>query len=257
MRGNRRLDRFEGRRDGSIPARAGEPFHRRAPGETRLVYPRACGGTLHHDRATTGQCGLSPRVRGNQAQRISPVVDRGSIPARAGEPRRTLACQLATEVYPRACGGTRHGCPATCSPWGLSPRVRGNREFGREVGGVDGSIPARAGEPEFNLPGRVGDAVYPRACGGTSDEDQFDNEFTGLSPRVRGNRFGISVMLMWPRSIPARAGEPFKCCPIRSCIKVYPRACGGTCLPPDERIVVVRSIPARAGEPTSCATCLR
>ena len=56
---------------GSIPARAGEPPAHQLSGHE--VYPRACGGT-------------------------------NSIPARAGEP---VESSVLTEVYPRACGGIR------------------------------------------------------------------------------------------------------------------------------------------------------
>ena len=113
---------------------------------------------------------------------------------------------------------------------GLSPRVRGNLVAFRPSGHLDGrfsglsprvrgnpplqSIPARAGEPiqRGSIPARAGEffvsgsiwhvGVYPRACGGTS-EQTVDSllikvypracggtawlDTWGLSPRVRGN----------------------------------------------------------------------
>ena len=51
---------------------------------------------------------------------------------------------------------------------------------------------------------------------------------TGLSPRVRGNRYGAAI---WPGaegSIPACAGEPVTYLPYASSLRVYPRVCGGT-----------------------------
>ena len=50
----------------------------------------------------------------------------------------------------------------------------------------------------------------------------------GLSPRVRGNQRTIFNQLLYERSIPARAGEPFRRRRDQRQGWVYPRACGGT-----------------------------
>ena len=50
----------------------------------------------------------------------------------------------------------------------------------------------------------------------------------GLSPRVRGNRFGFRVQKLEDGSIPARAGEPTCANHLPQLSAVYPRACGGT-----------------------------
>ena len=151
----------------SIPARAGEPSG--AGGRCRCfpVYPRACGGTYTGNGAVVAAQGLSPRVRGNPLRFLRFIRDRGSIPARAGEPPCRSMRRPPRTVYPRACGGTRGPSSAPpCCP-GLSPRVRGN--LGRyEQGDVGtGSIPARAGEPWSRASSRSPRWVYPRACGGT------------------------------------------------------------------------------------------
>ena len=59
-------------------------------------------------RCWTYSLGLSPRVRGNRVCRAVPLYPAGSIPARAGEPRRRSQAQPPDLVYPRACGGTIH-----------------------------------------------------------------------------------------------------------------------------------------------------
>ena len=51
---------------------------------------------------------------------------RGSIPARAGEPRASTRLAKLPRVYPRACGGTSNFKHVLPRRWGLSPRVRGN-----------------------------------------------------------------------------------------------------------------------------------
>ena len=80
-------------------------------------------------------------------------VERGSIPACAGEPMPSPSCTLATAVYPRVCGGAFPLQPCVPHVQGLSPRVRGSQ---REAvpGAYDrGSIPACAGEPDSTARG--------------------------------------------------------------------------------------------------------
>ena len=193
---------------GSIPARAGEP---------RLQ-------SKQHGRGR----GLSPRVRGNLYLIYDNWDGIGSIPARAGEPTSRRRSATRARVYPRACGGTcRSGAPSS-SAWGLSPRVRGNRRERRAVDDEHGSIPARAGEPSTPSPLRSSTRVYPRACGGTSSAMAQSWPVSGLSPRVRGNRWPPSEIDRLPGSIPARAGEPASAGPQKRFWRVYPRACGGT-----------------------------
>ena len=213
--------------------------------------------------------GLSPRVRGNPEKRLELEKLLRSIPARAGEPRCTHRSLWDTAVYPRACGGTEHShCVVTHSA-GLSPRVRGNLPRNAYHRSRVGSIPARAGEPSSERLPPVTCRVYPRACGGTHACSAERNDTAGLSPRVRGNHQGRKEQGSSMRSIPARAGEPWR--PGLPALPrgVYPRACGGTARVPRYRKTAnglsprVRgnrllprgqerkngSIPARAGEP--------
>ena len=113
---------------------------------------------------------------------------------------------------------------------GLSPRLRGNVAAVPDKQGVNGSIPALAGErPDWKLL-RLPVKVYPRACGGTSHYSKMGKVDRGLSPRLRGN--GTMKIAGKERngSIPALAGER---CSVQSALHVsgvYPRACGGTLL---------------------------
>ena len=234
---------------GSIPARAGEPSPVGAKSRGMRVYPRACGGTGRTVVPATSVPGLSPRVRGNLSRRDARRTVMGSIPARAGEPMRSMSSPRPFRVYPRACGGTLM-------------RSRFALTWSR-------SIPARAGEPTFQKNLRRLRMVYPRACGGTHVIQLLSKPLIGLSPRVRGNlgcseSFAIRdgsiparaggtssiVQRRWdgaslsPRvrgnqhhladgavsngSIPARAGEPHEARLDADQDRVYPRACGGT-----------------------------
>ena len=148
LRGNPPVLGSNGLPQGSIPALAGEPPTGIRQPIGGKVYPRACGGTGSIAEWTAGDCGLSPRLRGNpQLDNEAHELSR-SIPALAGEPCRVYLRIRNVRVYPRACGGTGHFCHADAVVGGLSPRLRGNHTIpGWHLWRV-GSIPALAGEPQ-------------------------------------------------------------------------------------------------------------
>ena len=167
VRGNPRTGRTGCRPRGSIPACAGEP-RRRDPRWTKgWVYPRVCGGTPWRGRAPPPAAGLSPRVRGNRLRAVAGDSGVGSIPACAGEPQRHPSRVGLGGVYPRVCGGTRPSVAHRGGRGGLSPRVRGNRDWRDADVDRAGSIPACAGEPLLASAIPAPRGVYPRVCGGT------------------------------------------------------------------------------------------
>ena len=131
----------------SIPACAGEPSRRGGWTARSWVYPRVCGGTLSGIGFGLAQMGLSPRVRGNRDHPEPHRVSARSIPACAGEPIEPVRIRIPGKVYPRVCGGTVAVGTGAGTNYGLSPRVRGNRQLGSPRQRDDGSIPACAGEP--------------------------------------------------------------------------------------------------------------
>ena len=275
VRGNRRRGDVQPALAGSIPACAGEP----SPSSTRApawrVYPRVCGGTRSSSMAGSRSMGLSPRVRGNHSRSPKSDFCPGSIPACAGEPRRRATTSSMRRVYPRVCGGTDVSA-IKMSAWpGLSPRVRGNH-VGRAVRqAVGGSIPACAGEPTKGGTRASQGRVYPRVCGGTVELLALALAGAGLSPRVRGNRAAVPILVTVIGSIPACAGEPRGRVLDSERSRVYPRVCGGTpwrraaspraaglsprvrgnLQPPRQLQPIGGSIPACAGEPSSSAWC--
>ena len=162
-------------------------------------------------------------------------MHRRSIPALAGERRSSADNSRSFWVYPRACGGTRPTTTPCRSDLGLSPRLRGNvSRIKLEADGI-GSIPALAGERNAWQSTSRRYWVYPRACGGTVAKTTLVPEYTGLSPRLRGN---VEHGVFWidcRGSIPALAGERKDHNAVNRLKWVYPRACGGTlrkqCLP--------------------------
>ena len=192
------------------------------------VYPRVCGGTLHHRPVPLDNEGLSPRVRGNPSslRRRSPI--QRSIPACAGEPSWGTSMSATMRVYPRVCGGTNDEQEPCQDFVGLSPRVRGNRILAGIIPSESGSIPACAGEPTAVLQRGNAPGVYPRVCGGTSPSPLYMRRRRGLSPRVRGNPSEWPASVHASGSIPACAGEPAPTGGQNALPRVYPRVCGGT-----------------------------
>ena len=228
-----------------------------------------CGGTSCCPPIAGRPCGLSPRVRGNRFRNTRRPGAAGSIPACAGEPSCSWSSVNAGPVYPRVCGGTRKPGVAATSTMGLSPRVRGNRPMTPPPPSAPPSIPACAGEPASQRSISLDLWVYPRVCGGTTATATGRPARKGLSPRVRGNRYGRAASLAISGSIPACAGEPPHHDTAYINAQIYPRVCGGT--PPGRRKpqlwrdlsprvrgnppvvplakVFSESIPACAGEP--------
>src|SRR6185437_5161809 len=131
------------------------------------AYPRVCGGTLVRNASIQSAGGLSPRVRGNREGGLVELGEGGPIPACAGEPIRSGHHQCAQRAYPRVCGGTVGIVSRSDSPWGLSPRVRGNRRGSWSLWHRMGPIPACAGEPVRRAAYLGAYWAYPRVCGGT------------------------------------------------------------------------------------------
>ena len=71
----------------------------------------------------------------------------GSIPAGAGEPPPRRGSRRAGRVHPRGCGGAVAAEWTRSAIMGPSPRVRGSLCPECNGEGVQGSIPAGAGEP--------------------------------------------------------------------------------------------------------------
>ena len=106
--------------------------------------------------------------------------------------------------------------------------MRGNLGHPVRLIGVDGSIPACAGEPARASRSRCRCWVYPRLCGGTAPARISVCFADGLSPLVRGNPIERCRLAIPQRSIPACAGEPRLELSRNGLHEVYPRLCGGT-----------------------------
>ena len=125
-------------------------------------------------------------------------------------------------------GGTSAAMGSLLPSYGLSPRVRGNRDRAVYGQALPRSIPACTGEPYSQVDNAQSVKVYPRVYGGTERKAKGVERWKGLSPRVRGNQ-QIQPSGQEPDgSIPACTGEPTVQRPYNCPLWVYPRVYGGT-----------------------------
>ena len=85
-RGNRPGLGAEGRHDGPIPARAGQPVRLGLLATFSRAYPRTSGATSSIQMLNRSPSGLSPHERGNRSRNAPRRGRHGPIPARAGQP---------------------------------------------------------------------------------------------------------------------------------------------------------------------------
>ena len=113
----------------SIPAWAGETVQGKQVSIGLGVYPRVGGGNTGPSAFPAVGRGLSPRGRGKRARLQPYEVQRGSIPAWAGETLGSPAARPGLQVYPRVGGGNLTLRALVQIPHGLSPRGRGKHLF--------------------------------------------------------------------------------------------------------------------------------
>ena len=87
-------------------------------------------------------------------------------------------------------------------------------------------IPARAGFTRVSASGAAGGPDHPRACGVYAGAPDCVLPPQGSSPRVRGLPERLSVVVLLPRIIPARAGFTRGSRSTLACPADHPRACG-------------------------------
>ena len=152
--------------------------------------------------------GLSPRMRGSRMMTDAPERIRGPIPAYAGEPGVLLAAGRVDWAYPRVCGGANEYTMDDLVSVGLSPRMRGSHLIHAGKTFAEGPIPAYAGEPKQQICAGQFLWAYPRVCGGAWHGNNWSAPTHGLSPRMRGSRYGGVGHRNCAGPIPAYAGEP-------------------------------------------------
>ena len=108
----------------SIPACAGETYAFDATPYMATVYPRVCGGNRFLSQCACSASGLSPRVRGKRIDSDATQHIARSIPACAGETRKTARKSGRGRSIPACAGETRPVPGRPCRRW-VYPRVCG------------------------------------------------------------------------------------------------------------------------------------
>ncbi len=109
---------------------------------------------------------------------------------------------------------------------GLSPRGRGKLRFSTGNNAPTGSIPAWAGQTPAVDVRQPLDVVYPRVGGANRLRGVAWSGKAGLSPRGRGKPLIPLFYQLLVRSIPAWAGQTWRCSRFRPSLGVYPRVGG-------------------------------
>ncbi len=190
-----------------IPARAGQTKRPIWPKPRRTDHPRACGANQEVLVLRASFLGSSPRVRGKPGGACACLALVRIIPARAGQTHAPYQDCRAHPDHPRACGANHGGQSVYTADTGSSPRVRGKLLRGDGRLAVLRIIPARAGQTILYHYSSSLVPDHPRACGANFCGVTAGWPYFGSSPRVRGKQSCTTILPLWFRIIPARAGQ--------------------------------------------------
>ena len=189
-------------------------------------HPRVSGEHPRVFSVPVNAAGSSPRVRGTPFGSNGLSIDRGIIPACAGNTVRGWKFRRSKGDHPRVCGEHCVLIGNTDMASGSSPRVRGTP--GRRLSSCRqrGIIPACAGNTVCCL--RLGGLGWdhPRVCGEHHRILLTIQHPVGSSPRVRGTLDRISSSSVKMGIIPACAGNTSTCRETSQETRDHPRVCG-------------------------------
>ena len=226
VRGTRSEEQGPPRPHRIIPACAGNTRCARRCSGARWDHPRACGEHPSRIFVEFTVLGSSPRVRGTRLVVAPAQMDRGIIPACAGNTRPPCRRASRCRDHPRVCGEHLHAYGYTPFLTGSSPRVRGTRRDSKVHNEGRGIIPACAGNTDF-LVGRKPQARdHPRVCGEHRSWTALRAWHMGSSPRVRGTLDRVDVLIGQLGIIPACAGNTQSPKVRRPHGRDHPRVCG-------------------------------
>ena len=226
MRGTLRAGRIGGKDRGIIPAYAGNTSSDVTPLHPIRDHPRVCGEHCIIGSVQNIRQGSSPRMRGTPVHVDNFTVDRGIIPAYAGNTKCSSRTAPTSRDHPRVCGEHAFCSFVSSFARGSSPRMRGTLRTIMISTHHEGIIPAYAGNTyveRINVD-LVGD--HPRVCGEHRVRCAVHMTLRGSSPRMRGTHLVPRAWMAGPGIIPAYAGNTRR---VRACgghVRDHPRVCG-------------------------------
>ena len=135
------------------------------------------------------------------------LLNRGLIPARAGNTPRFAPNRQATRAHPRSRGEHRSLEGAIGTSWGSSPLARGTRLVVAVLLAAVGLIPARAGNTRPDKWLRFNSRAHPRSRGEHASPAGRKKPKPGSSPLARGTLCACLGGAAAHGLIPARAGN--------------------------------------------------
>ena len=210
VRGTHRVSTSSKCRSGIIPACAGNTPRPSVRPPSAWDHPRVCGEHGPGRRSPRAPGGSSPRVRGTQQSEHAGRVDRGIIPACAGNTSRRPVRIATNRDHPRVCGEHMRVLELFLEALGSSPRVRGTLQDAQGRQRRAGIIPACAGNTNRHHRNPHSCRDHPRVCGEHPCVPPRNLRHTGSSPRVRGTPSASSSPATRPGIIPACAGNTLR-----------------------------------------------
>ena len=206
MRGTHGRRRIHVRRNGIIPAYAGNTPRLSNGGMEQRDHPRVCGEHYTAKGNDGRNLGSSPRMRGTRCITWSPLGSAGIIPAYAGNTWSLHQSKTGLRDHPRVCGEHVRQYGRMHIERGSSPRMRGTQM-------VDTTCTKSPRD-------------HPRVCGEHIIELFAQLIHMGSSPRMRGTPTSSKTQSESNGIIPAYAGNT-TCGRASSTIsKDHPRVCG-------------------------------
>ncbi len=209
-----------------IPAQTGRGTRWHPPAPTSTVHPRADGERNRAQTSISIRPGSSPRRRG-EVGLVRPGLHRHRfIPAQTGRGQTCRRGSPSPPVHPRADGERAVRSPFQGHHGGSSPRRRGEGRALRELPGRVRFIPAQTGRGPAPTGRTSSSAVHPRADGERFGNGGFQGDFSGSSPRRRGEVDTVDLARGNTRFIPAQTGRGHRASSTPSTASVHPRADG-------------------------------
>ncbi|QDD92381.1 Hypothetical protein HVIM_03194 (plasmid) [Roseomonas mucosa] len=237
------------RREGFIPALAGNTLELFRYSPVPAVHPRARGEHCSPSTGVPSGVGSSPRSRGTRPRRGRQGVFGRFIPALAGNTMDFGRSLRRVSVHPRARGEHRAFGRAGQAGHGSSPRSRGTRTRRETPPAPPRFIPALAGNTWGPRRAATSIPVHPRARGEHPSARGWWVYCRGSSPRSRGTLCGSGRRRRIGRFIPALAGNTRTARDASSPPPVHPRARGEHAMAADEAAGKLGSSPRSRGTP--------